>query len=88
MGPGQNFLTWIGLGQFFVARARSGRVSHPWLGFGKFLLKHQFFQFFTFGSKKSLWVRSERMQVKGGSSSYLLLVKSKLKSGRVKAHLY
>jgi len=30
MGPGQKFLTQVGLDQFFVARVGSGRVSHLW----------------------------------------------------------
>jgi len=68
----------------------SGWISHSWLGseFGKFPLNHQIFQFFPFGSKKSLLVGSESTPVEGGSASYLLQVKSKLGSSRVRAHLY
>jgi len=42
--------------------------------FGKFPLKSQIFQFLPFGSK-STWL-------KGGSASYLLQVKSTLRSGQ------
>jgi len=45
-----------------------GRANFLWLGSDK---------------KKSLRVRSESTQVRGGSASYLLRVKSKLGSGRV-----
>jgi len=45
-------------------------------------------KFFSLGSKKSLRVGSESTQVEGGLASYLLLVKSKLGSGRVRAHVY
>jgi len=50
MGPGQKFLTLVGL----------GRVSHLWFGFefGKFPLKKSIFQFsFSSGQKKSRQVR-------------------------------
>jgi len=86
MGPGQNFLTQVRSGQFFV-----GRVSHLWFGleFGKFQLKTSNFSIFSpSGQKKLLRVRSESIRVKAGSASYLLRVKSKLGSGRVEAHLY
>jgi len=91
MGPGQKFLTRVGSGQFFVTRVGSGRVSHLWFGleFGKFPLKMSNFSIFSpSGQKKLLQVGSERTRVKAGSASYLLRVKSKLGSGRVKAHLY
>jgi len=75
MGLGQNFLTLIG----------SGWVSHLWFGFefGKFPLKMSNFSIFSpSDQKKSLRVGSESTRVKGGSSSYLLRVKSKLGSGQ------
>jgi len=61
MGPGQKILTRVGSGQFFVARVRSGRLSHLWFGleFGKFPLKMSNFSiFFPSGQKKiaSGWV--------------------------------
>jgi len=58
----------------------SGRVSHLWFGleFGKFPLKMSNFSIF------SLRVGSESTRVKAKSASYLLWVKSKLGSGRVK----
>jgi len=43
---------------------------------------------FPSGQKKSLQVGSESTRVKAGSASYLLRVKSKPGSGRVRAHLY
>jgi len=59
-----------------------GRVSHSWFGFefGKCPLKMSIF--FPSGQKKSLRVGSKSTQVKGGSASYLLRVKSKLRSGQ------
>jgi len=30
MGPGQNFLTWVGSDQIFVARVGSGQPSLVW----------------------------------------------------------
>jgi len=86
MGPGQKFLTRVR--SIFCG---SGRVSHLWFGleFGKFPLKMSNFSiFFPSGQKKLLRVGSESTQVKAGSASYLLRVKSKLGSGRVMAHLY
>jgi len=57
-------------------------VSHLWFGFelGKFPLKMSIFS--LRGQKKSLWVGSKSILVKGGSSSYLLRVKSKLGLGQ------
>jgi len=54
-------------------------VSHLWIGsgFGKFPLKCQIFQFFCLRVKKNLI----------GSTSYLVRVKSELRSSQVKAHL-
>jgi len=31
MGPGQKFLTWVGLGQFFVAQVRLGQPFMVWV---------------------------------------------------------
>jgi len=73
MGPDQNFLTRVGSGQPFMVWVRIRKISPK---------NVKFFNFFTFGSKKSLWVGSESTQVKAGSASYLLQVKSKLGSGQ------
>jgi len=78
MGPGQKFLTQVGL----------GRVSHLWFGveFGKFCLKMLNFSiFFPSDQKKSLWAGSESTRVEGGSASYLLRVKSKLGYSQVRS---
>jgi len=84
MGPGQKFLTRVGLGQFFVARVGSGQPFLFGLEFRKFPLKTANFSiFFPSGQKKLLRVGSESTRVKAGSASYLLWVKSKLGSGRV-----
>jgi len=48
----------------------------------------KFFNFFPFGSKKLLWVRSESTRVKTGSAPYLLWVKSKLGSGQGPSLVY
>jgi len=80
MGPGQNFLTRVG----------SGWLSHLWFGFdfGKFPIRRQIFNFFLFRLKKisSGWVK--KYPGHRWSASYLLRVKSKLWSGKVRAHLY
>jgi len=91
MGPGQKFLTRVASGQFFVARIGLGRVRHLWFGFEfwKFPQKTSNFSIFCpSGQKKLLRVRSESTRVEAGLASYLLRVKSKLGSGRVRAHLY
>jgi len=89
MGPGQNFLTQIGSGQIFVAWDGSAIYGLIWVWIWKISPNNiKFFNFFHFGSKKSLRVGLKSTQVKGGSASYLLQVKSKLGSGRVRAHLY
>jgi len=69
----------VGWGQLFVARV--GSAIHG-LGLENFRKKVKFFNFFLFGSKKYLHVRSESTQVKGGLASYLLRVKSKLEPGQ------
>jgi len=82
MGLGQFFLTWVRLGQFFVARVGSHQPFMVWVW--KISPKNvKFFNFFPFGSKKYLQVRSKSTRVKGRSASYLLRVKSKLGFGRV-----
>jgi len=78
MGPGQKFLTWVRLGQFFCG---SGRVSHFLFGFdfGKFPLKMSNFSIFPFrlGQK-----------VPGSKSAWpLIYYRSKVSSGHVRAHL-
>jgi len=74
MGPGQKLLTQVRSGQFFEPWVGSGQLSmvRVW----KISLKNvKFFNFFPLG------------QVKGGLASYLLLIKSLLGPGRVRAHL-
>jgi len=73
MGLGQRFLTWVR-----SILCCSGQVSHLWFGFGKFSLK-----ILKFGSKKSHRVGSKSTRAKDGSTSYLLWVKSMLRSRRV-----
>jgi len=88
MGPGQKFLTLVGSGQFFVARVGSSQPFMIWVLFWKISPKNvKFSIFFPSGQKKSLRVRLESTRVEGGSASYLLRVKSKLGSGRARAHL-
>jgi len=58
-----------------------GWVTHLW--FGKFPPKNlKVFNFFPFGSKKSLWIGSKSTPVKDGSASYLLRIKSMIGSGQ------
>jgi len=53
MGPCQNFLTWVGSGQFFVARVGSGQPFMVWVKIQKISPKNdKFFNIFPFGSKK------------------------------------
>jgi len=83
IGPGQKFLTRVG--SIFVARVGSGQVSHLWFGFRIWKISPKnvkFFNFFPFGSKKLLRVGLESTRIKAGSASYLLRVKSKLRSGQ------
>jgi len=87
-GSGSKFFDPGQVGWIFCG---SGRFSHFWFGFefGKFPLKTSNFPIFSLWVKqKSLWVGSKSTQVKGGSASYLLRVKSKLRLGWVRAHLY
>jgi len=84
MGRGQKILP--GSGRINFLRLGSGWVSHLWFGFefGKFpLKKFKFSIFCPSGQKKSFRVGSESTQVRGGSASYLLRVKSKLGSGPI-----
>jgi len=70
-----------------VARVGSGQPFMVWVW--KISPKNvKFFHFFPSAQKKSLRVGSKSTQVKGGSTSYLLRVKSKHGSGLVRAHLY
>jgi len=57
------------------------------LNFENFPKNVKFFNFFPSGKKKLLRVGLESTRVKAGSASYFLRVKSKLGSGRAKAHL-
>jgi len=63
-----------------------GQVGSAIYGLGlnleNFSQKCQIFNFFPFGSKKSLWVGSKSTWVEGWPASYLLRVKSKLGSGQ------
>jgi len=81
MGPGQKFLTRVGSGQIFIGQDGLA-ICGLGLDLENFPLKCQIFHIF------SLRVGSESTRVKGGSASYVLRLKSKLESGRVRAHLY
>jgi len=62
-------------------KASDGYICSPgriWLGFGKCPLKDILFKVLPSGQKKSLWVWSKSIRVKGGPASYLLQVKIKL----------
>jgi len=83
MGPGQRFLTRVR--SIFCG---SCWVRHPWFGFGKFPLKKSNFSiFFPLDQKKSLRLGSEFTRIKGRSATYLLRVKSKLRSDWARANL-
>jgi len=86
MGLGQNILTWVGdLGHFF---AWVGSGPPPQAGFGKILLKNiKFFNFSCFKSKKSHQARSKNTLVEDRSAFYLLLVKSMIRLGWIRAQL-
>jgi len=74
----------MGPGQIFVAKV--DRISHLWFGFGfgNFPLKIPNFSIFcSSGQTKYLRVRSKSTRIKGGSASYLLLVKSMVLSSGV-----
>jgi len=77
MGPGKIFWPWLGGVSFCCSGS-----DQPSLGLVKVWTispkNIQFFNFVHFGSKKSLRVGSKSIQVKGGSASYLLQVKSML----------
>jgi len=80
MGPGRVNFVWLGSG--WVGSAIHGLG----LNLENFPQKCQIYQFFTLRIKKNLF-GSESTRDEGGSASYLLRVKSKLGSGRVRAHL-
>jgi len=82
-GLGSNFFDPDRVGSIFCC---SGRVSHFWFWFGKFLLNIPKFTFFSLWVKKTLSVGSKSNQVKDRWASYLLWIKSMLGSGRVSAH--
>jgi len=77
MGPGQKFLTRVGPIFYCLGQVGSSIFGLA-LDWENVTEKYQFFQFFAFGSKKSLGVRSKSTGVKGGSAFYTLRVKSML----------
>jgi len=84
MGAGQKYLTWVGSGQFFVARVKLGRVSHLWFGFEfqKFTLKMSNFSiFFPLGKKNCLGLGQKVPGLKPGQS--LIYCGSKVSLGWV-----
>jgi len=90
MGLGQNFLTQVRSGKYFVTQVGSDQVSHLWFGFGRFPLKISNISiFFPLDQKNSSdWVKKYpgHRQV-----SLLFSVGQKytwVGSGRVRAHLY
>jgi len=87
MGPGQKILTQVGLGQFFMARVGSA-IYGLGLNLENFPLKYQIFQFFSLQAKKNLFGLGQKVPGSKAGQPYLLQVKSKLGSGRVRAHLY
>jgi len=67
---------------FGQGRVGWGRPSMVWVWIWKISPKNvKFFDFFPFGSKKSLWDGSKSTLVKGWSAPYLLRIKSMLGSG-------
>jgi len=65
---------------------RSGRVRHLWFGFefGKFSLKCQIFQFFSFRVKKNIFELA--LKVPGSKAGRpLIYCSSKVSSGRIRA---
>jgi len=75
MGPGQNFLTQVGL----------GRACRLWFGYGfqKFPLEIPNFSIFSPSGQKNLIIRAKSTNVKDGLASYLLQLKSMLGSGPI-----
>jgi len=72
MGPGKNFLTWVG----------SGQVSHLWFGFGKFPLKMQIFSIFLPSDQKNLFGSGQKVpEAKAGQ--LLIYCGSKVSSDRL-----
>jgi len=57
MGPGQKILTRVGSGQPSIVGVWVWKISPK---------NVKFFNFFTSGQKKLLWVGSKSTQVKGG----------------------
>jgi len=79
----------MGLGQKNLAQVGSGQPSMVWVGVWKISLKNPNFSIFSLSEQKKVYrVRSKSTSIKDRSTSYLLQVKSMLRSVRVKAHLY
>jgi len=79
----------MGLGQKNLAQVGSGQPSMVWVGVWKISLKNLNFSIFSLSEQKKVYqVRSKSTSIKDRSTSYLLQVKSMLRSVRVKAHLY
>jgi len=65
----------------WVNRVGSDQPSMVWV-WKIFPKNDKFFNFFLFRSKKSLWVGSKSTRFEGGSTYYLLRVKSVLRPGQ------
>jgi len=89
MGPGEKNFTRVRLGQFIVARVRSGWVNNLWFGssFGKFTLKIPNFSIFCLQVKKNIFGPGQKAP--GSKTGWpLIYIGSKVCSGWVRAHLY